>query len=379
MKILIVAPYFYPKIGGVEKHSFNLSKGLKEKYNWEVVVITSNHEEKIYKEDLIDGIKIYRLASWFKISNTPINPLWYFQIKKIIKKEKPDIINAHSPVPFIADLAVLTKKNIPAILKYHSGSMKKEEGLFSNLLIYFYEKFVLKFIINKVDYLICTSDFVRNNFLKDFKSKSITITPSVDIKTFKPQKEINQKLHSVLFVGRIDKSSKWKGLNYLMDAFLLIIKNIPTARLSIVGGGDGLAELIEYAKKLKIYLNVDFYGSLSGKELIKKYQESSLLVLPSTTNAEAFGMVLIEAMACKKPVIGTKIGGIPSVIDNNINGLLVEPKNSKQLAKAIIKIIEDPKLAKKMGENGYKKVIKYFTLDKQLIKTQNLIMKVYKI
>src|SRR3989344_8783646 len=107
-KIMFVTPYFYPKIGGLENYAYNIAKGLKKKYDWEVVVVTSNHEQPHkYKEEKIDGMKVYRLPRWFKVSNTPINPMWYFMIKKIIKKERPNIINAHTPVPFMADMAAM--------------------------------------------------------------------------------------------------------------------------------------------------------------------------------------------------------------------------------------------------------------------------------
>src|SRR3989344_789930 len=124
-KIMVVTPYFYPKIGGLENYAFNISKGLK-KYGWEVVVITSNHESNTYKEEIIEGMKIYRLPRQFKLSNTPISFKWKEQIKDIIQKEKPNVINAHSPVPFIADVSarIAHKLNIPFILTYHNDLVK---------------------------------------------------------------------------------------------------------------------------------------------------------------------------------------------------------------------------------------------------------------
>src|SRR3712207_4234978 len=107
MKLMIIAPYFYPKIGGLENYAYNIALGLKKKFKWNIVVVTSNHVEKKYKEEKINGLKIYRLPYLFKLSNTPINPFWYFQIREIIKKENPDVINAHTPVPFISDIAAI--------------------------------------------------------------------------------------------------------------------------------------------------------------------------------------------------------------------------------------------------------------------------------
>src|SRR3989344_5387095 len=142
MKLMVVAPYFYPKIGGMENYAYNISKGLKEKYGWDVVIVTSNHVEKKYKEENLSGMKVYRLPYWFKISNTPINPFWYFELKKIIEKEKPQVINAHTPVPFMVDIsALISNKNI-LFITYHMGSMLKNKFI-SDIFIHFYEKLTL--------------------------------------------------------------------------------------------------------------------------------------------------------------------------------------------------------------------------------------------
>src|SRR5258708_18633695 len=106
-KIMIVSPYFPPNVGGAQNYAYNIATGLAKKYDWNVVVVTSNFINKKTEIENKDGITIYRLPILFKFSNTPINPFWYFQIKKLISIEKPDIINAHAPVPFISDIASL--------------------------------------------------------------------------------------------------------------------------------------------------------------------------------------------------------------------------------------------------------------------------------
>lgn len=367
---MVITPYFYPKIGGMENYAYNISKDLKEKYGWEVIIITSNHEEKKYKEEKLSGMKVYRLPRLFKISNTPIDPLWYFQIKKIIKKEKPDVINAHSPVPFMADVAARVCGNVPFVLKYHAGSMKKNK-FFLDILIWIYENILIKKTLRKAKKIICSSDFVRLNFLKDYSNKTVTITPGVNIKHFKPEKTNDQ--NKVLYVGRIEKSSNWKGIKYLLDAIKIVKERIPTVKLNLVGSGNYVDHYRDYSKDIGIEKNIVFAGPLRGKKLLDAYLKTNVLVLPSISEAESFGIVLIEAGACGKPVIGSKIGGIPYVIDDERTGLLVPPKNSEALAEAIIKILKNPKLAKKMGENGYKKVRKYFTWDKQVKKTKEII------
>jgi glycosyltransferase involved in cell wall biosynthesis len=372
MKILIVTPYFPPHIGGVENYAYNIAKGLKEDYNWEIVVITSNHEEKKYIEEKIDGIKIYRLPQWFKISNTPVNPMWLFSIRRILREERPDIINAHSPVPFISDIAFLIAGKIPLVITYHSGSMIKQSSIL-NPLIALYELLFLPMLFRKSKKIICYSpDFMRRN-LKKYKAKVNYIPPGVDKKVFKLSKK--RSTNDVLFVGRIEKNSDWKGISYLFEAISIVKRIKPDISLRLVGSGDRVEYFKMYAQKLGINKNVKFVGSKINSELALEYQHSKVIVLPSITESESFGMVLIEAMACKKPVIGSNVGGIPYVIDNEQNGLLVPPKDPQALADAIIKILTNPQLAKKMGEEGYEKVMKSFTWDKQVKKTKELIEK----
>ena len=148
IKILIVTPYFYPETGGVANYVDNLSKGLVNKHGFEVIIVTSGENTNI-SEIKTSEMKVYRLKRWFKISNTPINPSWYFQIKKIIEKENPDVINAHMPVPFISDVTARVCGDIPFILTYHTGAMMLKGKLLEDFLIKFYESFILKATLKK--------------------------------------------------------------------------------------------------------------------------------------------------------------------------------------------------------------------------------------
>src|SRR5690348_15228823 len=99
VKVLIVAPYFPPHPGGLELYAFNTAQGLNKKYGYEVVVVTANPDGRKQIIEDYCGIKVYRLPIMLRISNTPINPLWVSKLKRIIRTEKPDIINSHQPVP----------------------------------------------------------------------------------------------------------------------------------------------------------------------------------------------------------------------------------------------------------------------------------------
>ncbi|HXT82751.1 MAG TPA: glycosyltransferase family 4 protein, partial [Verrucomicrobiae bacterium] len=340
-KILFVTPYYPPNIGGVQNYVYNLAHGMSKKDDCKVVVVTSQNTSNKIQIERGKKLTVYRMPTLFKFFNTPINPLWYFHIKEIIKNEKPDIINAHSPVPFMADMAALSSNSTPFILTYHSGPMEKYK-YFVDKIINVYERFFLQYTFKKANKIICSSNFVKRTMLKKYKTKSIIIHPAVDTKIFKPSK-FKKIPNSVLFIGR-KSNYELKGLFYLINA----IKQIPEVTLYIVGGK------IENHDK-----NVIFVGEKKTSELIKIIQSSSVLVLPSLAQTESFGMVLIEAMACKTSVIGTHIGGIPEVINNNIDGLLVRSRDSKKLKEAIEKILHNKKFATKLSENGYKKVTNY--------------------
>jgi len=378
MKIMIVTPYFYPKIGGMENYAYNISKGLKEKYGWEVVVVTSNHEANKYKEERIDGMKIYRLPSWFKISNTPFNPFWYFQIKNIIQREKPNIVNGHTPVPYIADMAAIVCmfENIPYILTYQNDLVKNSFLLNSFFKIYYKTLGNLVFRISGK--IIVSSAYyaeVSPN-LRPYINKIYVISPGVEISRFySTNNNSNSKLDSsksILFVGQLDKTHSHKGLNYLIDAMRLVIKRLPDIRLVVVGKGNLLKNYINYAKKAGISKSVEFSGFVPEDKLSQYYLNSDVVVLPSSNNSEGFGMVLLEAGASKKPVIGTRVGGIPYVIKDCVTGFLVLPKDVVSLSEHIIKILGDKKLAKRLGENGYLNVVSNFTWNKQIKISNNL-------
>jgi glycosyltransferase involved in cell wall biosynthesis len=357
-KVIIVTPYYPPKIGGVENYTYNIAKGLKNSFNWEVIIITSDPVKKKEQMEIVDGIKIYRLPIWFKISNTPINPLWYFRIRNIIKEERPDIVNAHSPVPFFADVAALAVSSVPFVLTYHSGTMKKKKFLL-DVFITFYEKFILAHTISKANIIICSSSFVRNSMMSPYLKKTLVIYPGVNTDIFKPKASNKFQNNTVLFICRYANMHRMKGLDYLFEAMAMV----PYANLKIIGEVGGIKGN-----------NVIYLGVKTGKDLVREIQNSSVLVLPSLAHMESFGMVLLEAMACKIPVIGTDIGGISEVINNEIDGFLVPPESSIELANAINNILTNKKLARDMGEAGYKKVHEKYMWDSRVKLTNEVLL-----
>jgi glycosyltransferase involved in cell wall biosynthesis len=339
-KLLVASSYFPPAVGGLERYAYEMAS-IAYRADYDVAVLCSGDGKELQKETA-GGLTIYRLPTLLTLQNTPISPRWPKMIRDIITAEAPDIINVHLPVPYLGDLVILAAKGIPRIVTYHSGSMKKHH-LTTDAAIDLYERCVLPIVLRKAKAIICPSEFVRDTFLKKYKAKSMTIPPGVDLSMFS-RREVRPDENKIIFIGNF--SYEWKGLAYLRDAMDLL----PSARLVVVGSGTPIP-----------HPRTTYLGLLEGDELVKEIHSSKVLVLPSITEAESFGMVLIEAMACGVAVIGADVGGIPHTIRNEVDGLLVAPRSAAALARAITRILDDSGLERRLTENAYQRVLKDYT------------------
>lgn len=365
MKIMFVTPFYAPSIGGVQKYIQTLVDGLKQHHT--IVVVTSLlPHTKPY--EVHGSVTIYRLAPWLMLSNTPINPLWYGSLRGIIKRERPDIINAHAPVPFLAELGIVAAKHIPTVFTYHAGSILKGHSWIDTVLR-LYENHILPRIIKKADKVVAIyPDFVYKK--TNAHDKVAAIPPGVDTTVFHPGDK--PKHYDVVYVGRVEMASQWKGIDVLLKAVALVKARQPNITVRIVGGGDATAHYKVLAKELGIVSNIRFIGAKYGRELVEVLQASRILVLPSKTESESFGIVLAEAMACGVPVVGSHIGGIPNVIEENKTGLLVSPDNPPALAEAIAMLLSDTALQHTFSTAGRKRVVETFSSNQQVTRTETL-------
>ena len=122
MKVAIVAPYFHPLVGGAEVYTINIARQLKA-MGWEVVIVTTG-EHSLHAPETLEGMRVYRLKVLMKVSNTPIGIGWRRDLRRIFSIEKLDVINAHTPVPYVADMAERASGKIPFVLTYHNDLAK---------------------------------------------------------------------------------------------------------------------------------------------------------------------------------------------------------------------------------------------------------------
>jgi phosphatidyl-myo-inositol dimannoside synthase len=154
----------------------------------------------------------------------------------------------------------------------------------------------------------------------------------------------------ILTVGRWAASERYKGVDELIGAVAQLRRSIPGLHLVAVGGGDDLPRLQKLAFDLGVLDCVQFLDDLSREEIAACYAKADVFALPST--GEGFGLVFLEAMAFGKPVIGAACGGATDLVENGVNGLLVPPHDSGQLALALARLFHNPSLREEFGRRG---------------------------
>jgi glycosyltransferase involved in cell wall biosynthesis len=279
-----------------------------------------------------------------------------------LARANADVLHANFPSPYIAFLVALTSRirKIPAVLTWHNDLPYVALG--ARFLIEAHDGLVLPFYIGAYQRVIATSStYASKSRILPMTGPKLSIIPNgVDSNRFTPKIDrisIRCRLRlrhrfTLLFVGALTQWHRYKGLDVLLSAMAVTIKEIPTSILLIVGDGE-LKEIYRLqTEKLGIQANVHFAGNVADDELPRYYAASDALVLPSKDMSEGFGLTLLEANATGKPVIASNVGGIPSVVKDGYNGLLVPPNDPQALSAAILRVASNRQHAHDMGHHG---------------------------
>jgi len=330
LKVGMLTP-FYPHpeeikkahVGGVERYVQSLSHSLSN-LGIKITVITSFSKDCIeYDND----VKIVKVKRFFTLFRTPI-----FKWKKKINTDF-NILHTHGTYPFLSDFSAGASKKIgiPSVLSYHfDGTLKGPLGLLFSKLYYA----TLAPLMKKHDIIIVTtkSYMEKSKFLKEIPKRKLRIVPcGVDTRKFRHDIEYSRVLERynleegyVLFVGRL---VPYKGLHYLLEAMK------ETDRMLVVVGKGPLE------KMLKKYKNINLLGYVPEKNLPAIYRGAGVTVLPSISSQEAFGICLLESMACGTPVVATNIPGVKEVA--KIGGLIAQKKDPISLASTIKRVLDN--------------------------------------
>lgn len=312
-------------------------------------------------EDVIDGMRILRVGN--KYSVYLLAPLYY--IRKFRNKTDVliDVINGPS---WFSPFYSKTPK-IAIMFQTFRDVFWLEINKFSAAFLCLIERIIPR-IYHKIP-VVTPSPSVRDELVSlGFPKENIfVVPPGIDLEMFKPGEKSSFPL--VLYVGRL---KKYKGLEYLVIAMKYVVKDVPNARLLIVGKGDYEKELREFVEKMNLEDVVEFCGYVSEERKVELMQKAHVLVLPSIK--EGWGIPIIEAAACGTPAIGTDTTGLRDSIINGKTGFLVPYGKPKILAERIIEILKNNELRNRLSENALRWV-RNFSQNKLLLKTEAIIRK----
>ncbi|MFA5104100.1 MAG: glycosyltransferase family 4 protein [Candidatus Margulisiibacteriota bacterium] len=355
MKIAMLVPYFFPHFGGTEKYVKDLSVELASRGH-EVTVISNNvpKEAGAPAEEKSDGITIKRL----KAMNFVYLPVSFeFNLKML---DGFDLVHTHCP-SFGFTRAVRNRLKVPHVVTYHCDTTMSEKFFgvkmpkFVIRAVEFLTNQYAKMILPKVDAIISTTESYASTspVMKHFPHHAIPIGIHYELFDASRKKqgitEEKRDRKKVLFLGRLAAN---KGIDYLVHAIPLVLKEVPDAKFVICGEGEEKPHVEAYIDQVGVRGHIEFLGKVNLDEMVKLYSTCAMFVFPSINRLEAFGIVQLESMACYTPVIASNIPGVNNVMDVGKSGLLVEPRDSEALASAIIKILKDPELARSMGARG---------------------------
>ena len=348
MKIAQISPYDFAYHGGVQTHIANLAFELKRRGNEITILAPCSKSQPVTSVEGSDFISFGRsIPIPVGGSIARISPLIWGdrKLKTILEQRNFDIIHIHEPfVPAISFMA-LNMAKAPVVGTFHSYNDSKTSGY------NFLKPFLLKSFGNMAA-KIAVSEPAKNYISKFFAGKYHVIPNGVDTKFFSKSRAypsfFDRKSVNLLFVGRINESRK--GLRWLIGAYSILKWRNSNIKLVVVGGGvpDGETYRIMGERCLD---DIVFTGPVSDDELASYYQHADVFCAPNT-GKESFGFIIIESMASSTPIVASDIPGFNSVMENNVQGLLVQQKNEIALANAINKMIEDPAMRIRFGING---------------------------
>jgi phosphatidylinositol alpha-mannosyltransferase len=349
LKIALVSPYGYPHPGGVNDHVRNQYEELR-RLGHDAWIITS----KYGKERESEG-RIIRLGTgWAIPANGSMGRVtlgWRFkqQARELFAEHRFDILHFHEPfVPFLSP-TVLDQSDTVNVATFHAF------GGFSPS--YWIGQRWAAQLASKLQGRIAVSGAARHFIGRYFPGEYRIIPNGVDIERYasaEPIDELRDGTLNILFVGRLEER---KGLINLLKAYHRLRKRHVDARLLVVGAGPKLREYRRYVG-LRQIRDVEFLGRVSEAQKARYFASADMFCAPST-GQESFGIVLLEAMAAGVPIVASDIHGYKNVVQRDATGLLVEPRNHKQLAAALYALARDPDLRHQLGDAGRAKAPEY--------------------
>jgi glycosyltransferase involved in cell wall biosynthesis len=329
--------------------------GLRELGHRATLVAHPNGE---LRRRAAEGLDLIPLAP---SSELDLSAAW--QLSRVLRRLEPDVIHAHDPHA-VAMAALAVSMNPRRLGPRLVASRRVDFHLKTNSLSRWKYRQVTKFIT--------ASDAIRRMLIADgiAPERAVTVHEGVDLDHVAAAPSVN--LHETFWlphgapvVGNVAALVPHKGQRHLIEAAHLVVRDIPDARFVILGEGESRGHLEKQVRDYHLEKHVllpgfrpDVLGCIKGFDMF---------VMSSVT--EGLGTSLLDAMACSKAIVATRAGGIPELVDDGVNGLLVAPRDHEAMAAGIVRLLENDSLRRQMGQAGFKRASGRFTVQKMIAAT----------
>lgn len=351
MRVLQLGKFYDPYVGGMETVLKEICESLADQVDFQVVVANTRWRTE-HENRKIPVTRVASMGKLFSCSMAPSFPLW-------ARKFDPDLIHVHIPNPLAELSALMANRDIPVVAQFHSDVVRQRN------LLKLYGPFLDAFYRRANCIVVPTPRHIEiSPFVSKYRDKCRVVPFGVPLSRFELDEtgrekvdELRDGLPTVLCVGRL---VSYKGVEFLIRALEGI-----RARLWIAGTGPLEESLKHLAQERGLADQIEFLGQVSDEDLVAYYHACDVFVLPSVTSAEMFGVVQLEAMACRKPVISTNLStGVSWVNQHGKTGYVVPRRNAEELRKGIQLLLDNPRLREEMGEAGRWRVERHFTSTK---------------
>jgi len=354
---LQIGKFYPPQWGGIETVTYNLEEGLTDEGYKNSVLVYGIQNDNC--KTTLNNKNIIR-CKYKSFLGAPYS-MEYLKIFKKISNDYTHII-CHIPNPWMIICILISSYKGKVILYWHSDVVNK--GILGFLLMPFE-----LWLINRASVVIAptTAHIEFSKYASKFKKKYKVVPYPIGKKIYAiaenntVTKVINEKVIRIIGIGRL---VEYKGFEFLIRAMLLLPKTIKF-QLDIVGNGQLKNYLNELIIKLNLQQSIFILGSVSDDRLNELLSKAHVFCFPSNTKAEMFGMVQYEAMAYGLPIIGAKIpeSGAPLILKESGAGLVVTPSSPKEIASALMKIVNDQVLYSKLSTSGIEAIKNKFRPD----------------
>lgn len=359
--------------GGVAEYLYLLLANMSANKYDNVLILSEDYTPQIDRFNKLAS-KIY-LIPMVRDLNLKYDIKAVSEIHKIIKQEKPDIAYLHSSkAGGLARIAMLLNRKIRIIYNAHGWYFNAKISKKKRILYAWIEKI----LAIKTDMIINISKSEYDSAIKNKianPKKMCIVENGIDIKKFdnaeenrKQTREFYQIKEDEIVIGVVGRIAEQKDPITFIKAAKIVYDEIPNTKFMYIGAGDLEEEVKKFAKENNLTENVIMTGWVDDVE--KYISALDIAVLPSKW--EGFGLVILEYMACKKPIIASNLGGIADIIKSEKNGLLVDSGDTIQLSKYMIKYIKDKDLVKDTIEYNYEYVKENYNIDREVQKIEKI-------